>query len=619
MKILDSINSPDDLKALSSEELSVLCAEIREFLIQNVAKTGGHLASNLGVVELTVALHRVYDTSTDRLVFDVGHQTYVHKLLTGRKNGFATLRCLGGMSGFPKPEESVHDASIAGHASTSVSTALGMARARTLLQDDYSVAAVIGDGALTGGLAFEGLSNAGFSKEPMVVIINDNGMSIDANVGGVSSVLSSLRLKPGYIRFKRRYRSIFGKVPAIYNFNHRIKEWLKRRLLPHNMFYDLGFQYFGPVDGHDIEQMESLLRWAKELNAPVVVHVKTQKGKGYPFAENEPETYHGVGRFDAENGVNGTAETCFSDIFGAELTALAAIDEKITALTASMTAGTGLTHFAERLPERFFDVGIAEGNAVTMASGMAAQGLVPVFAVYSTFLQRSYDMLIHDVALSKLHVVLAVDRAGIVGRDGETHQGSFDVSYLCSVPNMAVLCPANYAELRSMLSTAIYRVAGPVAVRFPRGSEGAFVQDTGTAPAIVLKEGSGVTLVTYGILINHALEAAENLKSLGISAEVIKLNLINPIDYKTVLRSLEKTGVLVIAEEVCAHGSVGERLLAACAQHGVYLKGAKCLNLGTGVVRQGEPEELYALYGLDATGISRSVRELFNQTAEAAE
>lgn len=619
MEILSSINSPDDIKQLDKEQLDSLCAEIREFLISNVSKTGGHLASNLGVVELTVALHRVYNTAQDRLVFDVGHQTYVHKLLTGRRDDFSTLRCFGGLSGFPKPKESVHDAAIAGHASTSVSTAIGMARARTLMGEDYNVAAVIGDGALTGGLAFEGLSNAGYSGahskpgEPIVIIINDNGMSIDANVGAVSDVLSALRLKPGYIRFKRRYRAIFKNIPVIYNFNHKIKEWLKRRLLPHNMFYDLGFQYLGPVDGHDIGQLVSVLEWAKELRAPVVVHVKTQKGRGYSFAESNPEAYHGVGSFDTENGVNGDGKQCFSEVFGKELTQLADIDKNIVALTASMTAGTGLNAFAERFNDRFFDVGIAEGHAVTMAAGMAKQGLTPVFAVYSTFLQRSYDMLIHDISLSNLHVVFAVDRAGIVGQDGETHQGSFDVSYLSTVPHMAVLCPSNYAELRSMLSLAIYRVKGPVALRFPRGGEGSFTQDTGTTPAVVLREGEDITLVTYGVMINAALAAAEILDTHGVSAEVVKLNMINPLDTRTVLKSLSKTKTIIVAEDACEHGSVGERLLASCAQNKIELRGSKLLNLGTGIVQQGTPEELYAEYGLDAAGIAKAAALLLSQ------
>lgn len=614
MNKLNSIDSPVALKAMNYAQLDELSAEIREFLIENVAKTGGHLASNLGVVELTLALERVFDTSKDRLVFDVGHQCYVHKLLTGRRDAFSGLRCLDGLAGFPKPGESVCDAAIAGHASNSVSVALGMARARTLLNENYCVAAVIGDGALTGGLAFEGLCNAGVSGEPMVVIINDNGMAIGSNVGGVSNALSHLRLRPGYIRFKRWYRDIFGKCPGLYSFNHKIKEWFKKHLLPHNMFNELGFQYFGPVDGHDIQQLESVLGWVKELRIPAIVHVKTQKGRGYAFAEDNPEIYHGVSSFDTENGVDGEQEKSFSGAFGAALTELASRDGKIVAISASMCAGTGLGDFSEKHPDRFFDVGIAEGHAVTMAAGMAKQGLLPVFAVYSSFLQRSYDMLIHDVSLDKLHVILAVDRAGVVGRDGETHQGCFDVSYLCSVPGMAVLCPSSYAELREMLELAIYRIKGPVAIRYPRGGEGVFTESSGTAPSVVLREGTDITMVTYGVMINPVIEAAIALERESVSVEIIKLNLINPLDSGTVLKSLKKTGLLLTVEEVCVNGSVGSRLLAACGEDSLSLKGSKNLNLGSGVIPQGAPEELYSRYGLDASGIASSARELLKNS-----
>jgi len=609
---LKSINSPKDLKSLSEGELEILSSEIRGFLIENVSKTGGHLASNLGAVELTLALHRVYDTEKDRLLFDVGHQSYVHKILTGRRGKFKTLRQLGGLSGFPKPTESVHDAAVAGHASTSVSVALGMARARTLAHEDYSVAAVIGDGALTGGAAYEGLCNAGQSGEPLVVILNDNGMSIDNNVGSISKMLAMLRVRPAYFRFKRRYRQVFGHVPALYNFNHRIKEWLKRRLLPGNIFDDLGFHYLGPVDGHDISQLEAVIGWAKELKAPVLVHVITQKGKGYTYAEQEPETYHGVDAFDIECGVEKCPHDCFSEVFGNEMIEIAGKDGGVIAISAAMCGGTGLSEFAKKFPDRFFDVGIAEEHAAAMAAGLAAQGAKPVFAVYSSFLQRAYDMLIQDVSLSGLHVVFAVDRAGIVGHDGETHQGVFDVSYLCSVPHMAVFCPSNYAELREMLNLALYSVEGPAAVRYPRGGEGRFTQNTGKVPSAVLREGKDVTLVCYGVMINCMLEAAELLEKKGIDAEVIKLNIINPLDAEAVLRSLRKTGRLLVAEEVCAFGSVGTRLLAACAEEGLALKNAKALNLGSGIVSHGSVGELIKLAGLDTGSITEAVNSFFN-------
>lgn len=610
---MKSINSPKDLKSLSEGELEILGSEIRGFLIENVSKTGGHLASNLGAVELTLALHRVYNTEKDRLVFDVGHQSYVHKILTGRKGKFKTLRQLGGLSGFPKPGESIHDAAIAGHASTSVSVALGMARARTLAHEDYSVVTVIGDGALTGGTAYEGLCNAGQSGEPLVVILNDNGMSIDNNVGSISKMLAMLRVRPAYFRFKRRYRQVFGHVPALYNFNHRIKEWFKRRLLPGNIFDDLGFHYLGPVDGHDISQLEAVIGWAKELKAPVLVHVITQKGRGYTYAEQEPETYHGVDAFDIECGVEKCPHDCFSGVFGNEMTEIAEKDGGVVAISAAMCGGTGLSEFAKKFPDRIFDVGIAEEHAVAMAAGLAAQGAKPVFAVYSSFLQRAYDMLIHDVSLSGLHVVFAVDRAGIVGHDGETHQGVFDVSYLCSVPHMAVFCPSNYAELREMLNLAIYSVEGPAAVRYPRGGEGKFAQNTGKVPSAVLREGKDVTLVCYGVMINNMLEAAELLEKAGIDAEVIKLNIINPLDAEAVLRSLRKTGRLLAAEDVCAFGSVGTRLLAACAEEGLALKNVKTLNLGSGIVAHGSVSELMKLAGMDAESLAETAKSFFNE------
>ncbi len=614
MSILDKITSPENLKPLTERELETLSAEIRGFLIDTVSKTGGHLASNLGAVELTLALHRVYDTRVDRLVFDVGHQSYVHKILTGRKDGFSALRQLNGLSGYPKPSESIHDAAIAGHASSSVSVALGMARARTLSGENYSVAAVIGDGALTGGLAYEGLSDAGDSNEPLVVILNDNGMAIDSNVGGVSKLLSQMRVKPAYFRFKRRYRKLFSHVPAIYRLNHAVKEWFKRRLLPGNIFDDLGFHYLGPVDGHDLNQLEAVIGWAKELRCPVLVHVITQKGKGYTYAEQEPETYHGVDAFDSDCGIEKCGHESFSSAFGHALAELAEKDDKIVAVTAAMGSGTGLSDFAKRFPARFFDVGIAEGHAAAFSAGLAARGMKPVFAVYSSFLQRAYDMLIHDVSLSKLHVVFAVDRAGIVGRDGETHQGAFDVSYLCSVPHMAVLCPANYCELREMLELALNRIEGPVAVRYPRGGEGKYLKSTASLPSAVLRQGVDLTLVGYGVMINRVLEAAEKLADAGFDAEVIKLNLINPLDSETVLKSLSKTGCLLTAEDVCASGSIGQRLLSECARSGLALKGAITLDLGSGVLEQGSPEELYRLKGLDGQGIFDAACGLLSRT-----
>ena len=609
MSILDKINSSDDVKKLNADELRPLCDELRSFIIESVSHTGGHLSSNLGTVELTVALHRVYDTAYDRIVFDVGHQSYSHKIITGRKEAFSTLRQHGGLSGFPKPYEKDDDAFIAGHASNSVSVALGMARARTLAGADYDVAAIIGDGALTGGLAYEGLANAAASGEPMVIILNDNNMSINENVGGMARMLQDMRVKPGYISFKRWYREVFSRLPVLYRFNHKIKEWLKARLLPGNTFGEMGLYYLGPVDGHDVNKLETVLRWAKDMREPVLLHVVTTKGKGCTYAEERPDMYHGVGKFDPQTGVLEKSGDSFSSKFGEYLCAFAEQNKMIAAITAAMAGGTGLDGFAKRFPDRFFDTGIAEGHATAMAAGMAKQGAVPVFAVYSSFLQRGYDMLIHDVALQKLHVVFAVDRAGLVGSDGETHHGVFDVSYLCSVPGMTILCPASFTELHDMLRYAIEEINGPVAVRYPRGGEGEYRASSLEAEQII-RSGSDVTLVCYGTMVNQALSAAPILEKQGISAEIVKLGIIKPNSFELTLNSLKKTGRLLMAEEVCASGSVGEQLAAAVAESRVPLKGIKLLNLGDGIVTHGSVQELLRDYGLDGEGIARSVLEI---------
>lgn len=601
MNILNKVNSSNDVKLLRPEELKPLCEELREYIIDNVSKTGGHLASNLGAVELTVALHRVYDTSVDRIVFDVGHQSYAHKIITGRRDEFGTLRCHGGLSGFPKPYEADDDAFIAGHASNSVSVALGMARARTLENKKYNVAAVIGDGALTGGLAYEGLTNVGGCSEPLVIILNDNGMSINGNVGGIAKLLSRERIKPGYINFKRWYRNTVGKVTPVYNTNHRIKEALKKRILQPNIFDAMGIYYLGPVDGHDVEQLETVIRWAKEMETPVLVHVITKKGKGCEYAEAHPENYHGVGKFNPKTGELPKEKPNFSTTFGAALSRFAEKDKSIVAITAAMSSGTGLMAFANEHPQRFYDVGIAEQNAVAMAAGMAKQGLTPVFAVYSSFLQRSYDMLIHDVALQKLHVVLGVDRAGLVGNDGETHHGAFDLSYLCSVPYMQVLAPSSFAELEYMLDTALYKTDGPVAVRYPRGGEGEYIACS-TSDCEILRSGSDITIAAYGIMINTAIKLADMLSEVGFSAEIVKINRLSPLNAEEVLASLTKTGKFFIAEDVCNAGCIGEQLLAKAAENGICVK-SSVNNLGEGIVAHGTVDELKKDCGLDADSL----------------
>ena len=610
LNLLNQINSRADLLALSPAGLPQLCAEIREYLVQHVAKTGGHLASNLGVVELTVALERVFDTSNDRLLFDVGHQSYVHKLLTGRREAFSTLRSLGGMAGFPKPEESPCDAFVAGHASSAVSTALGMARARTLLGKKQHIIALMGDGAMTGGLAYEAMNDAGETNEPLIVILNDNGMSITKNVGGMSHYLSELRLRPGYFRLKKAYRTVTQKLPggrAIYNFTSNLKDRWKRMVLGSTLFEEMGFAYYGPVDGHDEQRLEYMLRVVKECDRPVLLHVITRKGMGYAPAEENPDVFHGIGAFDPDSGKPLSApKTTFSDTFGQTLCEIAQDEPRVCAITAAMLHGTGLTPFAERFPKRCFDVGIAEGHAVSMAGGLAAQGMIPVVAIYSTFLQRAYDMLLQDIAMQKLHAVFAVDRAGIVGEDGETHQGVFDVNFLRSVPNLRVLCPSNQAELRLMLRQAVTELDGPVAVRYPRGGDGEFTQ-AATQP--VLRSGTDITLVSYGIMINNVLSAAELLAQEGISAEVVKLPAIKPIDMAAVAASVRKTGHLLVAEDAVCIGCVGKEIAALLRTVDLTVPMRLC-NIGDRFVQHGKVPELHRLLGLDAASLAQAAKEV---------
>ena len=614
--ILERINDPKDVKNLNDDEARRLCSELREFLVGQVSQTGGHLASNLGVVELTVAIHLVFDTAHDRLVFDVGHQCYVHKALTGRRALFDTLRQFQGLSGFPKPWESEHDAFIAGHASNSVSVALGMARSRTQQKQDYHVLALTGDGALTGGLSFEGLNDAGASREPLIVILNDNGMSIDENVGGMSSHLSDLRTKPGYNALKQRYRQALTHSNVgtrFYHVSRDVKQFLKKTLLPEStMFEDMGFHYMGPIDGHDVEQLTAVLQWAKEQCGPVLLHINTIKGKGYRFAEQEPNRFHGVSPFDVLTGQpKKSGGESYSSVFGQTLTELGREDQRLCAITAAMVDGTGLTPFAKALPERFYDVGISEGHAVAMAAGMAKQGNIPVFAVYSSFLQRGYDMLLHDVALSGLHVVLGVDRAGLVGADGETHHGCFDPNYLAQIPGMTVFCPTSFAELRYMLRRAVLDETGPVAVRYPRGGEEHYRDCCGDEAATVLREGCDCTIVSYGTLINQALDAADLLADRGISASIVKLNRITPLTAEDV-QVLRGTKTLLVLEDCVESGCVGQRLAAVLLQSGIAPQRLILRNSGSEFVQQGSVNQLYHALGLDGEGVAAALEEVLH-------
>ena len=606
--ILDTITSPAYLRGLSYDTLNVLCASLREFIVDSVSRTGGHLASNLGVVELAVALEREFDSSRDRIIYDVGHQSYVHKILTGRRDRFDTLRQYGGLSGFMKPEESVTDPCVTGHASDSVSVALGMAHARTLRNQKYHVVAVIGDGALTGGMAYEALSNAGTSGEPLLVVLNDNNMSIAQNVGGLSRHLARLRVNSRYLRAKVRVKERLARIPggaAVTRAISRAKARIKSFVLPTSLFEQMGFIYLGPVDGHNLKSVCELLAQAKKIKKPVLLHVITQKGRGYAPSEQEPEKYHGVSRFDPVSGAFAAdKKEDFSACFGRELCAFAEKDARICAITAAMPSGTGLTRFASRFPSRFFDVGIAEEHAVAMAAGMAAQGLVPVVAMYSTFLQRAYDQLVHDVAIEGLHVVFCVDRAGIVGADGATHNGVLDIAFLRSIPGMKVYCPSNFSELRSMMTRAVYHEDGPVAIRYPRGGEGAFRKDTAQEVLACVREAPGhtVTLLTHGVMVNEALAAAELLEKKQIHAQVYKANQIGSgLEQAFAEKQDELSGWCVVIEDNVQSGSLGEWVAGHRASR------TDLLNTGDRFLPHGGVDEVYRHCGLDAEGIAAFV------------
>lgn len=569
--LLDRIKLPQDLKKLSTGQLNVLCAEIRDVLVHTVSNTGGHLSSNLGVVELTVALHKTFDTPKDQIVWDVGHQSYTHKILTGRKNKMRTLRQKGGLSGFPKPSESPYDAFIAGHSSTSISVAAGLARAKSLSGDPGYTIAVIGDGAFTGGMAYEALNNAGHYKDRIIVVLNDNEMSISKNVGAFARYLAQIRSKPGYYSTRNKIRKIVSAVPLVGKPLAKVvsdsKSYLKEMLYHSNLFEDFGFEYVGPVDGHDMESLCSALERAKASDGPVLVHVDTIKGKGYSFAEKKPDTYHGVPQFDAEFGSCENRPQDFSAVFGSWIADAAAKDPKICAITAAMKAGTGLEEFAARYPERFYDVGIAESHAATFSAGLAHGGYHPVFAVYSTFLQRAYDQVVQDMAIAGEHVVMAVDRAGVVGEDGETHQGVFDISFLSAIPGMTILAPATYPELRACLDRAMYHCDGPVAVRYPRGRENGFPAGLHGNEKYQLSDEGDILLVSYGRLAANCCRAAEILRQQGIPSGVLKLTQLIP-QSEELLPLLMKKKKIFFIEEAIEQGSISQMMGCLLLQKG---------------------------------------------------
>ena len=617
MNILDNIHGHNDLINLTSEQRKVLCEEIRSFLVSHISKTGGHLASNLGVVELTLAIETVFDTAVDRLVFDVGHQSYVHKLLTGRQTGFDTLRQFGGMAGFPKPSESNCDAFVAGHSSSSVSIALGMARARTQQKQDYSVLALLGDGAATGGMVYEGLNDAAVSGEPMIVILNDNAMSIDHNVGGMAFHLSKLRTKEKYLGMKQKYRTTLEKIPGgkvIFRITRKMKDIVRRMLIPATIFECMGFTYLGPVDGHDVDYLISLLRAAKNMKRPVLLHVMTQKGRGYKPAEEHPKLFHGVGKFNPETGEVPQKEVlAFSDAFGNVMCQMAESNDRLCAITAAMPGGTGLLNFKKQFSDRMYDVGIAEEHAVSMAAGLAKQGMIPVVAIYSTFLQRAYDMILQDICMLGLHVVFAVDRAGLVGEDGETHHGVFDVGFLRQAPGMTVLCPASLAELRDMMRWAVQDHNGPVAVRYPRGGEldytGSAWNPSAMEHVVCHKKGTAATIITYGALLKNAEDAAEILTDSGLDVQVLRLPCICPLPLEQIVDKLCDTKNVFVLEDVCKSGGIACDIAYHLQMHKTGCT-VHAIDLGAGYATHGSLKALHKNYGLDAGSIANRIREV---------
>ena len=615
--ILNQIHTTEDIKKLNEEELKLLCRELRKFLLQKVSKTGGHLASNLGVVELTVALEYCFDLPADKIVWDVGHQAYIHKILTGRKDQFDTLRQLDGLSGFPKPHESDCDAFAAGHSSTSISAALGLAKARDLTGGKEHVIAVIGDGSMTGGLAYEALNNAGKDHTRLIVILNDNQMSIDTNVGAISKHLNNLRTSQQYRGWKEAVKQFRDNVPVIgegtYQALKHVRDKSKMLLTGGALFEQMGFKYIGPVDGHDLPDLMEMFEGVKKMNRPVLIHVKTIKGKGYSHAEERPWAYHGVGAFDLKTGKSlSKGGKSWSSVFGDKMLEIGKRNPKVVGITAAMCSGTGFEKFQQAFPKRFFDVAIAEQHGTTFAAGLAKGGITPVFAVYSSFLQRAYDQLILDVCMENLHVVFAIDRAGIVGSDGETHQGVFDLSFLSHIPNMTVLSPKNDWELGEMLEFAVNGWNGPIAVRYPRGTaETAFgeYQDPITyGKAELIQDGEKIAILAEGHMLKAAAEAAELLQANGYQPMLVNMRFIKPLDEAMLFLAAEKCEHIVTVEDNVKMGGFGSKVLEFYGEKGMQ---KDVLNLGfpDRYIEQGTQTQLFERYGLDAAGIYESIKK----------
>jgi len=602
--MLEKINSPEDLKKLNIEEKEQLAKEIREYILNVVSENGGHLASNLGVVELTIALHSVFNVPTDKIVWDVGHQTYVHKILTGRREQLKTIRKLDGLAGFPKTNESDCDCFNTGHSSTSISAALGMARARDLEGKNNSVIAVIGDGALTGGMALEALNDAGYSNTKMTVILNDNEMSISKNVGGLNMFLSKLRTKKLYAKSSLSAKKVILKIPVVgkpfVKIVQRVKRSIKQLIIPKMFFEDIGFTYLGPVDGHNIEQLQNIMQLSKQVEAPVLIHVLTKKGKGYKIAEENPDKFHATSPFDIETGKpKKEKKPDYSKVFGEKIVEMAKKDSRIVAITASMKDGTGLTKFQKEFPNRFFDIGIAEQHALGMAAGMAKEGMIPIVPIYSSFYQRAYDQVIHDIALQNLPVIMCVDRAGVVGADGETHQGTLDMAFFRIVPNLTIMAPKDFKELEDMLEFAV-KLNKPVVIRYPRGGEEKTKlekhEELKLGKAEILKEGKDITIVAIGKRVAKAMEMAEKLKQNEIDAEVINARFLKPLDKEKIKTSIEKTKNVITMEDGTEINGLGTAVEELIVEENLQNIKFKKYAWPDEFIRHGSVEELEKIY-----------------------
>ncbi len=615
--ILDKINKPNDIKRIDPEEYEQLAQEIRQFLIDSISKTGGHLASNLGVVELTMALHIVFDLPTDKLIWDVGHQSYTHKILTGRKNQFNKLRKYGGMSGFPKRNESNYDAFDTGHSSTSISAGLGYASARNITGEDYHVISVIGDGALTGGMAYEALNNASSLKKNFIIVLNDNSMSISENVGGISRILDDVRSSYSYYDLKEDVKNTLHKLPngdALVEKIKKTKSNIKQFIVPGQIFEDMGIQYLGPVDGHNIHKLIKIFNIAKRVDSPVLVHVVTQKGHGYAPAEKNPSRFHGIGPFDIKTGKSlsvGKGES-YSAVFSRKICDIAKNDRSVVAITAAMPDGTGLDKFKKWFPDRFFDVGIAEEHAVTFSAGLAAGGMKPVFAVYSSFLQRAFDQILHDVCMQQLHVVFAIDRAGLVGSDGETHQGIFDLSFLSVIPNMTIIAPKNGWELENALEFALEHFYGPIAIRYPRGCAytglSEYVQPIEYGKSELIHEGSHICLMAVGNMMETALTTGERLKEYNIDATIVNARFVKPIDEDMICDIADEHELLVTLEENVYTGGFGEAVSRYTQMNGLNIR-TLGIALPDDYIEHGNVDILKHEAGIDAEAVFDRIME----------